>query len=82
MGVIEQAAPVTERLRTPSRRLLKRLAIASLVSNIVIVVTGGAVRLTASGLGCPTWPRCTDDSFVTAGRVRASTASSSSATGC
>jgi len=29
------------------------------------VVTGGLVRLTGSGLGCPTWPRCTEDSFVT-----------------
>jgi cytochrome c oxidase assembly protein subunit 15 len=32
--------------------------------NIVIVVTGGLVRLTGSGLGCPTWPRCTEDSYV------------------
>lgn len=30
-----------------------------------IVVTGAAVRLTGSGLGCPTWPKCTDDSLVT-----------------
>ena len=29
------------------------------------MVTGGLVRLTGSGLGCPTWPRCTEDSFVT-----------------
>jgi cytochrome c oxidase assembly protein subunit 15 len=29
-----------------------------------IVATGGLVRLTASGLGCPTWPKCTDESFV------------------
>ena len=36
---------------------------ASVVANIGIVVTGGAVRLTGSGLGCPTWPRCTDESF-------------------
>ena len=36
----------------------------SLVANMGIVVTGGIVRLTGSGLGCPTWPRCTDDSFV------------------
>ena len=36
---------------------------ASLVANCVLVVTGGAVRLTASGLGCPTWPRCTEQSF-------------------
>ncbi len=64
MGVIERTSPVAERMRVPSRRLLRRLAVASLVSNIVIVVTGGAVRLTASGLGCPTWPRCTDTSFV------------------
>lgn len=46
-------------------RLVRRLALASIVANIAIVVTGGAVRLTASGLGCPTWPRCTEASFVT-----------------
>jgi heme a synthase len=45
--------------------LLRRLALASLVANVGIVVTGGAVRLTASGLGCPTWPRCTDESYRT-----------------
>ncbi|GGK23984.1 hypothetical protein GCM10010124_15630 [Pilimelia terevasa] len=33
--------------------------------NVGIVVTGGAVRLTKSGLGCPTWPRCTEESYVT-----------------
>jgi cytochrome c oxidase assembly protein subunit 15 len=37
----------------------------SLVSQVLIVVTGGAVRLTASGLGCPEWPMCTEDSLVT-----------------
>ncbi len=36
----------------------------SLISQIVIVGTGGAVRLTASGLGCATWPRCNGDSWV------------------
>lgn len=45
--------------------LLRRLAYASIVANVTIVVTGGAVRLTDSGLGCPTWPRCTDASYVT-----------------
>lgn len=29
-----------------------------------LVVTGGAVRLTGSGLGCPTWPRCTKGSYT------------------
>lgn len=45
-------------------RLLWPLAIANLFANIGIVVTGGAVRLTASGLGCPEWPRCTDSSYT------------------
>jgi heme a synthase len=44
-------------------RWVRHLGWASLVANVVLVVTGGAVRLTASGLGCPTWPRCTDQSF-------------------
>jgi cytochrome c oxidase assembly protein subunit 15 len=48
-----------------SPKRLKFYAWASLVSQILIVVTGGLVRLTGSGLGCPTWPRCTEDSFVT-----------------
>ncbi|MEH0934985.1 COX15/CtaA family protein [Micromonospora psammae] len=48
-----------------SAALLRRLAYASIVANVAIVVTGGAVRLTASGLGCPTWPRCTDESYTT-----------------
>lgn len=29
-----------------------------------LVVTGGAVRLTGSGLGCPTWPECTPGSYT------------------
>ncbi|MER3390162.1 MAG: COX15/CtaA family protein [Microcella sp.] len=45
-------------------RRVRVIAWASLVSQILIVGTGGAVRLTGSGLGCPTWPRCTEDSFV------------------
>lgn len=36
----------------------------SLATQILIVVTGGLVRLTASGLGCPTWPKCTEDSLI------------------
>ncbi|MGV8851388.1 MAG: COX15/CtaA family protein [Rhodoglobus sp.] len=39
-------------------------AVTSLVIQILIVATGGAVRLTGSGLGCPTWPLCTDASLV------------------
>jgi cytochrome c oxidase assembly protein subunit 15 len=47
-----------------SASLVSRVALANAVANAAIVVTGGAVRLTGSGLGCPTWPRCTDESFV------------------
>src|SRR5579875_511544 len=42
----------------------RRLTVAVAISLAVIVVTGAAVRLTSSGLGCPTWPRCTDHSLV------------------
>lgn len=35
-----------------------------LVVQVGIVVTGGAVRLTGSGLGCPTWPECTPGSYT------------------
>jgi cytochrome c oxidase assembly protein subunit 15 len=35
-----------------------KLAWAALVALTVIVLTGAAVRLTGSGLGCPTWPKC------------------------
>ena len=49
--------------RFSSETALRRLALASVVANVVIVGTGGAVRLTGSGLGCPTWPRCTDESY-------------------
>ena len=44
--------------------LVRRLAVASVVANAGIVVTGGVVRLTGSGLGCPTWPTCTADSVI------------------
>jgi cytochrome c oxidase assembly protein subunit 15 len=43
---------------------VSRLALLNAVANGVIVVTGGAVRLTGSGLGCPTWPTCTTTSLV------------------
>ncbi|TXS13077.1 heme A synthase, partial [Streptomyces sp. ms191] len=41
---------------TPAPRTVRRAALAALVMAVLIVVTGGAVRLTGSGLGCPTWP--------------------------
>jgi cytochrome c oxidase assembly protein subunit 15 len=55
---------IISRLPVTVDKTVKRLAVLSLIGQTVLVVTGGAVRLTASGLGCPTWPRCTDASLV------------------
>lgn len=51
-------------LPTGVDRRVRVIAWANLVAQTVIVGTGGAVRLTGAGLGCPTWPRCTAESFV------------------
>ncbi|WP_344024741.1 COX15/CtaA family protein [Streptomyces luteireticuli] len=48
----------------PSAQFVRRASLACVVMGVVIVVTGGAVRLTQSGLGCPTWPTCTEDSLT------------------
>ncbi|HEX4812981.1 MAG TPA: COX15/CtaA family protein [Nonomuraea sp.] len=48
----------------PTTRSMRGWAMASVAVNAGITVTGAAVRVTGSGLGCPTWPRCTPDSFV------------------
>lgn len=48
-----------------SARAMRGWSWALLVANVTIILTGGVVRLTGSGLGCPTWPQCTPGSFVT-----------------
>lgn len=53
-------------VRFPTNESMRRWALAAIVVNVGITVTGAAVRVTGSGLGCPTWPRCTPDSFVPA----------------
>ena len=48
-----------------SRRSIKgRIFTFLLFLQAALVVTGGAVRLTGSGLGCPTWPECTPGSYT------------------
>ena len=49
---------------TTTSPLLHRVLLVNLILEIGIVVTGGLVRLTGSGLGCPTWPRCVPGSFI------------------
>lgn len=45
-------------------RALRWGTTAALVASILIVLGGVVVRVTGSGLGCPTWPTCTDDSLI------------------
>lgn len=51
-------------LRRWSGRQLWPILWANLVMETVIIVTGGLVRVTGSGLGCPTWPQCVEGSLV------------------
>lgn len=63
---IADLAPGTDRAATPPspHRWLSRLLLVNLIVQVGIVVTGGLVRLTGSGLGCPTWPECVPGSYV------------------
>lgn len=54
--------PVTGRSSTFARGVY----VANLIAQSVIVITGAVVRLTGSGLGCPTWPECIDGSYTPA----------------
>ena len=48
----------------------RRISLANLIAQSGIIVTGAVVRLTGSGLGCPTWPDCTPGSLIpVAGQV-------------
>jgi cytochrome c oxidase assembly protein subunit 15 len=49
-------------------RWMRRVFLANLVAQSAIVVTGAVVRLTGSGLGCPTWPECVEGSYVPVAR--------------
>lgn len=53
-----------EKLPTSITPAIKRLAVGSLIGQGVLIVSGGVVRVTGSGLGCPTWPKCTDESLT------------------
>ena len=50
----------------PTPASMRRVAVAGVVANAGIIMTGAAVRLSASGLGCPDWPDCTSSSLVAA----------------
>lgn len=58
---------IVDRLPLPSQRIQRLAAIAAILSQAGIAVTGAVVRVTASGLGCPTWPQCFPGSFTPVG---------------
>lgn len=47
----------------------RTITVVALVALVAIIVTGAAVRLTGSGMGCPTWPTCEDGSLVPRGQT-------------
>jgi cytochrome c oxidase assembly protein subunit 15 len=66
---VTSAPPTSPPARTADRPSLvspwlRRALLLNLVLEVGIVVTGGLVRLTGSGLGCPTWPECVPGSYV------------------
>ncbi len=54
----------TDERWTVSAQRFRRLGIVTTVLLCVVVISGGAVRLTGSGLGCDDWPNCNDTSFI------------------
>ena len=59
-------ARISAPVLAPTTRSLRWFALSSVIANAVIISTGAAVRLSASGLGCPDWPQCTKSSAVAA----------------
>lgn len=51
-------------MSTPFPQNYHRILFANLVAQVAIIVSGGLVRLTGSGLGCPTWPQCVPGSYT------------------
>src|SRR5215212_11819569 len=57
---METSLPHARTLAVASTTWLRRTTLASAVMLLVVVATGATVRLTASGLGCESWPGCRD----------------------
>ena len=49
--------PLVRGVLAPTPRSMRRIALAGVIAFTVIMSTGAAVRLSASGLGCPDWPQ-------------------------
>lgn len=60
----EPGAPFLQSLPRFPERSYRIAALAALVSILLLIGTGGWVRLSESGLGCPTWPKCYGNDLV------------------
>lgn len=60
----DATVPYPAWVSTPFPQNYHRILFANLVAQVAIIVSGGLVRLTGSGLGCPTWPECVPGSYV------------------
>ncbi len=54
----------TRPVLSPTPTSMRRLTLAGVIADTVIMSTGAAVRLSASGLGCPDWPQCSAADIV------------------
>jgi heme a synthase len=66
-GVRRAVARVVTAVWSPTAADMRAIALAGVIAVAATVVTGAAVRLSSSGLGCTTWPQCTGGSLVAAG---------------
>ncbi|MGZ4775795.1 MAG: COX15/CtaA family protein [Oryzihumus sp.] len=64
MTIPSATAPAPAPVDASPNPWLRRILLANVMLEVGIVVTGGLVRLTGSGLGCPTWPECVPGSFT------------------
>ncbi len=62
--VSPEISPAAEGGGGPVGRWTRRVFAAGIAAQTGIVLTGGLVRLTGSGLGCPSWPECVPGSFT------------------
>jgi heme a synthase len=58
---------LADALFAPTAAAVRRWALAGVITSVLIILTGAAVRLSQSGLGCPDWPACTAHSLGAAG---------------
>jgi len=56
--------PLVRAVLAPTPRSMRRIALAGVIADTVIMSTGAAVRLSSSGLGCPDWPQCSTADIV------------------